>query len=396
MKRLKLALLGCGGRSYLALNHAHKPECGFELAAICDISRENMTQFRADSRQRYGTEPRVYENCREMIEAEKPDGVFVITPDYAHEQNACEILKTGTAVYLEKPLAISIESCDRILHCAKENRAGLMIGHNMRYMPFTRKMKEIIDSGAIGEVRAIWVRHFVNYGGDAYFMRWMCEQERVNSLLLQKGVHDIDIIHWLAGSYTTRAVGMGNLTVFDKLPRRQPGEAIPKAEGAVWPPATFTGLNPKIEANDHNMVLLQLANGVQASYEQCFYTPDACRNYTVIGTAGRLENYGDYCTENTTLEVWNQRHIERVFNMKGDISYDTTADLKQTHGGADEKIVADFCAYLRGEKLPDVTPQYSRYAVAAGCAGAESIRRNSNPVEVSPLPVEFETWDLIK
>ena len=84
---------------------------------------------------------------------------------------AVAALEAGKHVYLEKPMAITLDGCDRILETAMKSGAKLMVGHNMRYMPAVVRMKEIIDSGVIGEVRCVWVRHFVNYGS-TYFRHW--------------------------------------------------------------------------------------------------------------------------------------------------------------------------------------------------------------------------------
>lgn len=100
----------------------------------------------------------------------------------------------------------------------------LFVGHNMRYFPVVLKMKEIIDSGLIGDVQCGWCRHFINYGGDAYFRDWHSERKNTNGLLLQKGAHDIDVMHWLMGSRTRRVVGMGMLSVYDRCSRRSPDE----------------------------------------------------------------------------------------------------------------------------------------------------------------------------
>ena len=117
--------------------------------------------------------------------------------------------------------------------------------------------------------------------------------------------------------------------------------------------------------------LLQLANGVQACYLQCHFTPDTCRNYTVIGTRGRLENYGDY-GKDCSIQVWTRR-TDR-FQLEGDITYRMASPEDQPHGGADPKIVQGFIDLLRHGTPPESTPQGARYAVAAGVRGAESIR----------------------
>ena len=76
-------------------------------------------------------------------------------------------------------MAITIDGCDRILRDGlRSTRRKLYLGHNMRHMDVIRKMKELIDKGAIGEVKAAWCRHFVGYGGDAYFKDWHAERRK--------------------------------------------------------------------------------------------------------------------------------------------------------------------------------------------------------------------------
>ena len=77
-----------------------------------------------------------------MIEKENLDGIFITTPDFLHEEMAIFALDHKIPVYLEKPMAITIDGCDRIMEAAYRNRTKLMIGHNMRYMTFTTKIKE--------------------------------------------------------------------------------------------------------------------------------------------------------------------------------------------------------------------------------------------------------------
>ena len=91
-----------------------------------------------------------------------------------------------------------------MLQAAYESGARLYVGHNMRHMPVVQTMRQLIQDGAIGDVKAIWCRHFVGHGGDFYFKDWHADRRRTTSLLLQKGAHDIDVMHWLADGYTTR------------------------------------------------------------------------------------------------------------------------------------------------------------------------------------------------
>jgi predicted dehydrogenase len=312
------------------------------------------------------------------------DAVFVTTPDFLHEEHAVAALQAGRAVYLEKPMAITIEGCDRILRTAQEHRAILYVGHNMRHFAVIQKMKEWIDAGAIGQVKVAWCRHFVSYGGDAYFKDWHADRTRSTGLLLQKGAHDIDVLHWLCGSYTRVVTAMGGLTLYDQIADRHNVAERGNASfvEANWPPLTQTGLNPTIDVEDVSMMLMQLDNGVLASYQQCHYTPDAWRNYTIIGTEGRIENLGDGIGDDSCVRLWNRR-TDR-FNPEGNETF-SLAQRQGGHGGGDPSIVAEFLRYVRQGGDIKTSPVAARYSVAAGYMATQSLRNGSIPLQVPPL-----------
>jgi predicted dehydrogenase len=133
------------------------------IVACCDMD-EAMLQR---GRERYGSDIFTTHDYPALLEQDL-DAVFVATPDFWHEEHAIAALEAGKAVYLEKPLAITIPGCDRILETAVRTKGTLYLGHNMRHMAFVLKMKELLDSGAIGEVKTAWCRHFVGHGGDFY------------------------------------------------------------------------------------------------------------------------------------------------------------------------------------------------------------------------------------
>ena len=305
MKKIKLGIIGACRRGRLA-DMAHNPGKGVEIVAGADISELQLDAFKKRYREKFDTEVNGYLDYNEMLKKEQLDGVFITSPDFCHEEQAVNALKAGIAVYLEKPMAISIEGCDRILQTAYDHKSKIFLGHNMRHFQVMRKMKEIIDSGVIGSVQAVWCRHFVGYGADAYFKDWHSEQKFSKGLLVHKGAHDIDVLHWLTGSYTKRVIGMGMLSVYDKCQRRNPDEkADPSWNIDNWPPLKQTGMSPVIDVEDHNMIMMQMENGIQASYMQCHYTPTSERNYTFIGTEGRIENFGD--SRDAEVHVWNKR-----------------------------------------------------------------------------------------
>ncbi|MBE2203455.1 MAG: Gfo/Idh/MocA family oxidoreductase [Chthoniobacterales bacterium] len=380
---INLAVVGADRRGRLSLL-AHQPENGFRLTAACSLTPERLSIYRETC----GDGILLTSDYQKILDDPSISAVFVCTPDHLHEEHAVRAMQAGKDVFLEKPMAVSIDGCDTILRVSRETGRRLFVGHNMRFFPVMQKMHELVQSGAIGEVQAIWCRHFISYGGDAYFKDWHSERQYANSLLLQKGAHDIDILHWLGGAHTRRVVAMGKLSVYDKLPRRKAGEPVPSVEfnTANWPPEATSGYNPVIDVEDHYMVLMDLENGVQCTYLECHYTPDDCRNYTIIGTRGRIENYGDHSAPGhwATVHLWDRRtgysemghQVFRIPHMDG------------SHGGSDPLLVEDFLRMLRGQPTVGATPIDARMAVATGCLATQSLRNGNNPENIPTLQIK--------
>jgi predicted dehydrogenase len=375
---LRLGVVGVGQRSEIATCLAD-PEFGAAVVACADPVPAAVDRARA----RFGAGVTVVRDHRELIGAGL-DGIFVTSPDDTHEQIAVDLLRAGIPLFVEKPLAITTEGADRILRTAAECATAVFVGHNMRHMPVVTAMRDLVLAGAIGEVQAVWCRHFVGNGGDYYFRDWHADRARTTGLLLQKGAHDIDVIHWLAGSRTTRVTAMGRLAVYGRVAdRRQagvdPGMMEDWFDQAHWPPLSQTDLNPVVDVEDLSMMLMQLESGALASYEQCHFTPDYWRNYTVIGDAGRLENFGD--TEGAVVRVWNRRS-----GYRADADHTVAVPSGARHGGADPLLVLEFLDILRGRSRAGVSsPVAARDAVAAGCAATRSLREGSRPIDVPPL-----------
>lgn len=150
-----------------------------------------------------------------------------------------------------------------------------------------------------------------------------------------------------------------------------------------WPPDAQTGLNPTIDIEDVSMMLMDLGDGVTASYEQCHFTPDYWRNYTVIGTRGRMENFGD--TVGGVIRVWNRRHN---WNPQGDLEIPIAGE-GQGHQQADLLTLAEFLHDVSIGAPTGATAIAARNAVAAGALATESLRDRSMPRDVPPPPSEL-------
>ena len=202
-------------------------------------------------------------------------------------------------------------------------------------------------------------------------------------------MHDIDVMHWLTGSNTTRVSAFGNNAVYNQLPRRKEDEySYTGFDTEHWPPMKQKDFSPKMDVEDQNTVIMEMENGVLGSYLQCHFTPDSCRNYTVIGTEGRLENFGDGPT--SPIMVWNQR--SDTYNMVGDEVYrGDKVDTNGGHGGSDDAIVAEFIDYVAGKITQTTsTPEAARMSVAVGCQAADSLRNGGQPRDIPAIDLKVE------
>lgn len=378
---LRVGVVGVGARSRLALN-AEKSPVSAKIVAACEPSP--LARTRVSQRLERDPDSLVLtDNLGDFIAADL-DIAFVTSPDDTHADITCQLLEAGVAVYLEKPLAITMEGATRVLRTAYETGTKLYVGHNMRHMNVVREMRNIIRSGRIGEVKTIWCRHFVGTGGDFYFKDWHATREHGTGLLLQKAAHDIDVMHWLANSHTNDVVAMGDLMVYNQVTDRADNSHLLMGDwfdNSNWPPLSQKGLNPVIDVEDVSMMLMRMESGVLASYEQCHFAPDYWRNYTVIGTEGRIENFGD--GEGGHIKIWDKR-VPTYFDLDGAEQVPILGDAGG-HSDADQLTVNEFINFVVNDSPTDTSPLGAWYAVAAGILATESLRNGSTPRRVPQL-----------
>ena len=392
--KLRIGVIGAGGRGTIAEHWAKSPRAA--LVAAADTRPEGFAELARAA----GTDDfEKLSDYRRLLSRKDLDAVAVCSPDWLHEEHAAAALSAGKHVFCEKPLAISIAGCDRILAAAKAAGRKLMVGFNMRHMNFTRAMKEIVDSGAIGKLTTVWVRHFISYGGRFYFHDWHAESPKSTSLLLQKGSHDIDVIHWIAGSYARRVVGLGALSHFggdrpDTLVCHQcpDRENCPEDNSLLErdrPDRQLCCFRKSVDVLDNQMILMQLESGVQACYLQCHFAPEAWRNYTFIGTEGRLENVPSPADRSGERTIVLHTRKSGTWREYADRTYEVKPAGSDGHGGADARITRDFLEYVLDDQPPVSPAVAGRMSVAVGCLGAESIAQGGRPLEVPPLPAEL-------
>ncbi|KKL53885.1 hypothetical protein LCGC14_2270950, partial [marine sediment metagenome] len=320
MDKMRLGMIGTGGRGGMYKRWMEDPRV--EVVAGADVDPAAMEAFSQDL-----PEALAAEDYRRVLDRTDVDAVAVCTPDFLHHEHAVAALEAGKHLFCEKPLAITIEDCDDILRAWQASGKRMMVGFNMRYAYFCAKMKELVDAGAIGEIKTVWTRHFVGFGGKFYYHDWHANRKNTTGLLLQKATHDLDVMHWICNTHTVRTSAFGKLMYYggDK-PDDLRCPACDIAEECFEERAKWGGreddlcaFRKEVDVEDVSMMIMQYANGVQAAYQQCHFTPDAWRNYTFIGTEGRLENFND--SGECLVRVWNKR--QDCYVADGDETFDT-------------------------------------------------------------------------
>ncbi|MBI5831196.1 MAG: Gfo/Idh/MocA family oxidoreductase [Armatimonadetes bacterium] len=380
MDKLRIGMIGVAGRGGL-WRHWHQPDKRSVVVGGADPNEG----FRKSFSEALDGQAFVTDDYRRLLERDDIDAIAVTSPDFCHEEHAIAALSAGKHVFCEKPLAITIDGCDRMLKAYADSGLRLMCGFNMRYMNIFRVMKEVIDSGVIGEVKAAWVRHFVGYGGHFYYHDWHATRRNATSLLLQKGAHDIDMIHWLTGRYTQRVAAFGGLDYYggDKpndliCPECDEKRTCPDCQSA-WPGHELCAFREEIDVEDNQTMIMMLEGGIKASYLQCHFTPDYHRNYTIIGTEGRVEN------SEPENKVWVKLRRRFGYKSLSDREY-TVKPAEGGHGGADPVICEDFLDMVLDGKAPIATALAGRMSVATGCQGAASLRQGGMPLDVPAAP----------
>jgi predicted dehydrogenase len=380
-KKIKIGLIGVAHRAFIAENWHNDQRA--EIVAGCDISQAYLKEFQ----DKYGRETFVSEDYKELLKRDDIDAIAIFTPDNFHAEPAIAAMKAGKDVFLEKPMAITIEACKEIIRAEKESGQKLMIGFNMRYMDYFKTMKNIIMDGTIGEIKTIWIRHFVNYGGWAYFHDYRANRKGSTSLLLQKASHDIDMAHFLIGEYFNRVIGMGTLSVYggsnpndltcDKCAEKNVCPDFSDRSDA--PGKQMCCFRREVDVEDQSAITMATPGGIIGTYMQCHFAPDNWRNYAVIGTRGRLESNQD---ESITLftQKKNSTRNGNYFPYSR-VRYEI-GETEGGHNGADPKMCKAFLDYLIDDVKPQASSVDGLMAVAVGCKGTESIRNGNVPCDI--------------
>lgn len=255
---IRVGVIGAGA---MGQNHVrvYSEMDNVELVGISDIDRERVLELAS----RYGT--KAFTDYNELL-AEGLDAVSIVVPTKLHKQVTLDVLGNGVDVLVEKPIADSIENAEIMIQAATDADRMLMVGHIERFNPAVMKLKEIIDSGVLGKIVSISTRRVGPYH----------PRIRDVGVILDIGVHDIDIISYLYGMKINQVYAV--------------------ADADIHP------------LEDHASIHLRINHELAGNVDVNWLTPHKVRRLTAVGLKGVA--YLDYM--NQTVELHDIEWIRKA------------------------------------------------------------------------------------
>ncbi|MFC4115975.1 Gfo/Idh/MocA family protein [Nonomuraea zeae] len=360
-----LAVVGAGSRGTSYARHA--VESGqARVVAVADP---------LDSRRGRFPEAAQYAGWRELAALPRQaDAVVIATQDRDHVEPAVRFAELGYDILLEKPMAVSEDDCRAIVAAAERTGQIFAVCHVLRYTPYTRVLKGLLDAGRIGEIVSIQHLEPVGWWHQAHsYVRgnWRRTDEST-FMLLAKSCHDLDWLVHLTGKQVTRVSSFGGLKHF--RPENRPAGAaercldcqveadcpysakriyLPLAGKAAWPLSVLTddvseqGVLDALRTGpygrcvydcdndvvDHQVVNMEFDGGTTVSFTMTAFTPALHRQTRIFGTRGSIDGDGDRLTVHDFVTGRSETVETRP---TGD------ATAAGGHGGGDEGLMNAF------------------------------------------------------
>jgi predicted dehydrogenase len=379
--RKKYVQVGIGGRAeffYGALAKDFR-DTG-ELLAFCDMNETRMNYANKLLEEKYNhPSVRAYrsEEFDRMIETERPDYVIVTSVDRTHHHYIIRAMELGCDVITEKPMTVDEEKCQEILDAVKRTGRKVRVTFNYRYAPHHTKARELIASGAIGQVFSVHFEWLLNtkHGAD-YFRRWHRDKRNSGGLLVHKSTHHFDLVNFWIGSQPDTVFAFGDLNFYGKENAEKRGETKfydratgnPLAENDPF--ALHLDKNPHLKAmyldaehedgyrrdqsvfgdginiEDTMGVMVKYKNNAILTYSLNAYLPWEGYRIAFNGSKGRLEMT---IVEQSYVNSGGDKALEGALKGKSIVVYPMfgepysveVEEKKGGHGGGDPVLLND-------------------------------------------------------
>ncbi|MCC6180193.1 MAG: Gfo/Idh/MocA family oxidoreductase [Chloroflexi bacterium] len=397
-ERVKLALVGCGGMGRRHLRGlatlAGSSQVNVELAAVCDLNDDNANHLADEAAALLGQRPAVYASIETMVrEIDDLRAASVTTDAGSHHVVAPACLDLGLNVLCEKPLAVTLRGCNRVVEAAHRSGRTFSVAENYRRDPINRLIRALIDDGAIGTPRLMLE---TSIGGrDRIAITPWRHMKQAGSITLDAGVHNADILRYYLGE--VRSV-YGESRLHEKT-RRNTGSAGPGGFYARWSASFPDTIEPTGE--DAMYAFISFENGAvgQWTYDQAGHGLPLRGRY-VYGATASLECPGDRNGRPIALHLDDGTVVDDARILEYAPSYRLSPLAAELFGGervwtygfdfndTDSRILAleyhelGECVLLG--KTPEVTGEEARADVALAYAPFEA-GRLGRPVTLDDL-----------
>jgi predicted dehydrogenase len=202
VERTPIAIVGCGGmgrRHLTGLAELYRSSfCNVELVAVCDLNRQNAEDLADEAAQQLGRRPAVFGDLQDMVRAAPElQGAAVVTDAGTHHLVASACLEAGLHVLCEKPLALTMRGCNRIVETARRTGGILSVAENYRRDPINRLARALIQDGAIGTPQ-LMLEITIDGGNRLMITPWR-HHKTSGTVILDIGVHLADILQYYLG-----------------------------------------------------------------------------------------------------------------------------------------------------------------------------------------------------
>lgn len=188
---MKFAIIGCGR---IAQRHAEHINNFANLSAVYDIEYEKAVKLAKEY------DAMAYKSLDELFSSEKEvDVVSICSPNGLHADHTIKALNAGFHVLCEKPMAINVHDCGKMIQTAEKNNKRLFVIKQNRFNPPVAAVKKAIEEGRLGKIFSVQLSCFWNRNKDYYENSWKGTKDLDGGTLYTQFSHFIDLLYWLIG-----------------------------------------------------------------------------------------------------------------------------------------------------------------------------------------------------
>ena len=276
----RFAIVGLGSRSRMYQNAIEKEYAAHAvLVGICDLNpgRLSVSQARSQANGQ-ATPPPSYlaADFDKMIADTKPDTVIVTTTDGTHHLYINRAMELGCDVITEKPMTIDAEKCQSIIDTQRATGRKCIVSFNYRYSPPRTQIKELLMSGAIGQILSVDFQWLLNtHHGADYFRRWHADKAISGGLLVHKSTHHFDLVNWWVGAIPETVQAIGKREFYTPAMAKRMGLKSHHERCRTCPEADACGFYHDLAAN-RDQKALYLDNEHHDGYlrDRCVFRPE--------------------------------------------------------------------------------------------------------------------------